>query len=371
MPRARIVVVGAGVFGGFTALNLQQQGVEVTLVEAWGPGHARASSGGESRILRATYGDEGIYVAWVLRSLELWRGFEQAWDVQLFHRTGSLWLAGEDDTAEKAALHHLRTYGVDFEELTPEEAFRRFPQFNLEDVSWCLYEPEAGYLLARQACQRLHRAFVGSGGRYIQATARPTSDGTELSLSNGERLPADAFVFACGPWLGPLFPELGADLVQASRQEVFFFGPPDESSEYENDRCPVWIDNGTRRFYGIPGTEWRGLKLADDSRGDPADPTTMDRLPSPGAAEAARDYLTFRFPGMRGAPLVESRVCQYEHSIDSRFIIDRHPDKEKIWIVGGGSGHGFKHGPVVGEQVAGNVLGEKAIEPYFALSRFG
>lgn len=369
MSQPSVVVVGAGVFGGFTALALQRQGAQVSLVDPWGPGHSRSSSGGESRILRATYGPEGVYVGWVVRSIELWKQFEIECGVPLFRRTGCLWLAGDDDGFERASLVHLRAHGVSFERLTTDAAARRFPQFHLDGVNWCIFEPDAGYLLARQACQQLQRVFVEEGGTYLHSAARPGDEGVELS--NGDTLRADHYVFACGAWLGGLFPEVGADFVTASRQEVFFFGTPEGSSMYHEDVCPLWIDNGQRRFYGIPGTEGRGFKLADHSRGERVEPTMMERLPSETRLAAARQYMEFRFPGMKGAPLVESRVCQYEHSADSRFIIDRHPDNARIWLVGGGSGHGFKHGPALGERVANNVMGEMAIDPYFSLERFG
>jgi glycine/D-amino acid oxidase-like deaminating enzyme len=190
------------------------------------------------------------------------------------------------------------------------------------------------------------------------------------TASDGAALAADRYVFACGPWLGRLWPDLLGDRISPSRQEVFFFGTPPGEARFLPERLPVWLDNGTRRFYGIPGSGGRGFKVADDTRGAAFDPTAGERVPSPEGLRAARDYLAFRFPGLRGAPLLDSRVCQYENSPDGRFIIDRHPDAENVWVVGGGSGHGFKHGPAVGERVADLVLGGKTPDPFFALSRF-
>src|SRR5438552_2149580 len=133
---------------------------------------------------------------------------------------------------------------------------------------------------------------------------------------------------------------------------------------------PVWADHGRGFIYGIPGNEWSGFKVADDTRWPPFDPTTGERVPTPEALKAAREYLAFRFPGLKGAPLVEARVCQYENSPDEHFIIDRHPAATNVWLVGGGSGHGFKHGPAVGELVAKLVLGGEVAPPEFRLSRF-
>jgi sarcosine oxidase len=190
-----------------------------------------------------------------------------------------------------------------------------------------------------------------------------------LRLSDGTTLTADRYVFACGPWLGRIFPEVIGDRIHPTRQEVFFFGTPAGDPTYLEDRLPVWIDNGRRIFYGIPGSEWRGFKVADDTHGEEFDPTNGERRPSARGLRSARDYLAFRFPGLRDAPLLEARVCQYENSPDSRFIIDRHPQARNAFIAGGGSGHGFKHGPAVGERVADLVLGIAGPDPFFVLAR--
>lgn len=366
MTQASVAVIGAGVFGSFTALNLLERGVDVTLIDAWGPGNSRSSSGGESRVIRATYGPREIYTAWVARSLELWKAYDARWGTQLYHRTGALWLVGDDDDYEKSALGVLTKHGVRFEQWTTDATASRYPQIHLDDVRWAIYEPDAGYLLARRACQAVLQAFVAAGGRYVQQPV--VRDRDEVRLSNGETIPVDVFVFACGPWLGQLFPELGPDWIRPTRQEVYYFGTPKGESRFDESECPLWIDNVADVYYGIPGTERRGFKVASDLRGERVDPTSLERTPTPRGIETARDYLEFRFPGMKGAPLVEARVCQYANSADENFIIDRHPDANNVWLVGGGSGHGFKHGPALGEHVAAAVVGDCEAHPVFALA---
>ena len=181
-----IVVIGAGVFGSFTALKLLESGEQVTLVDAWGPGHSRASSGGESRVIRATYGDDAIYTRWVVRALEQWTAYEERWGTTLYHRTGGLWLVGDDDASERAAVPHLRDAGVRFEELTAAEAGRRFPQIHVEDVQWAIYEHDVGYLLARRACQTVRAAFVEAGGRYV-----PVARNYSVTASGGDGIVVD------------------------------------------------------------------------------------------------------------------------------------------------------------------------------------
>jgi len=372
--KPHVVVVGAGAFGGWTALFLRRQGARVTLLDAWGPGNARASSGGETRVIRATYGSRMVYTRMAVRALTLWKEHERRWNRQLFHGIGVLWLVESDEQYEKAALPILRDAKVRFEELTGPEVVRRWPQINCDRVRWAIFEADGGYLTARRACAAVLDGFLAEGGEYRQlAVQQPAPSGGRLSsvtLSDGSRLAADHFVFACGPWLGSLFPDVIGDRIRATRQEVFFFGTPPGDQRFTETALPVWADHGTTFMYGIPGNEWRGFKVADDTRGPVIDPTTESRVPSREALKTAQDYIAYRFPALKDAPLLEARVCQYEESPDEHFIIDRLPGAANAWLVGGGSGHGFKHGPAVGELVARLALSEAAPDEQFRLSRF-
>jgi glycine/D-amino acid oxidase-like deaminating enzyme len=189
-----------------------------------------------------------------------------------------------------------------------------------------------------------------------------------IAAAPGQILDADYYVFACGPWLGKVFPFL-APLITPTRQEVFFFGAAAGDLRFTDAQLPVWFDNGQHFIYGIPGNHWRGLKVAGHRPGPVIDPTTMERRISEEGLAAGRAYLGRRFPALAGAPLVEARVCQYENSPDQNFILDHHPEAENVWIVGGGSGHGFKHGPALGEIVRDAVLGLKAPPRELGLGR--
>jgi len=238
-------------------------------------------------------------------------------------------------------------------------------------VRWAIFERDGGYLTARRACAAVLEGLLAAGGTYRQVAVLPPAPGEALRCSDGSTLAGDAYVFACGPWLGKLFPDVIGDRVRATRQEVFFFGTPPGDARFTEEALPVWADHANHFMYGIPGNEWRGFKVADDARGPVFDPTAGERLPSPEALRSARDYLAFRFPALKDAPLLEARVCQYENSPDEHFIVDRHPGADNVWLVGGGSGHGFKHGPAVGELVAGLVLDGRGPDPQFRLARFG
>jgi sarcosine oxidase len=376
--RPRIVVIGAGAFGGWTALECARRGAHVTLIDAWGPGHARASSGGETRIIRATYGTRAVYTKMALRALELWRAHDSG--RRLLHETGVLWMFGDDDSFGHASARVLRDHGARLDLLARSEASRRYPQINFDGIRSVFFEPDAGYLFARRACEDIVEHLIAEGGAYRQApvVGPIVVDETgfpHVVLGDGTRLEAEAFVFACGPWLASLLPDVVGANISATRQEVFYFGTPAGDARFTGPALPVWMDFavGSRsgQIYGIPAAGSSGFKVADDAPGPGIDPTSGDRKVSADGIARARAFLSRRFPALADAPLVGSEVCQYESTPDDHFIVDRHPGSSNVWIVGGGSGHGFKMGPAVGEMVASLVLDDATSDPQFRLARFG
>jgi glycine/D-amino acid oxidase-like deaminating enzyme len=372
--KLHVAVIGAGAFGGWTALYLQRGGARVTLLDAWGPGNSRASSGGETRVIRGAYGPHQPYTKLSARAMELWEQHEAEWKQKFFHPIGVLWMAQGEGEFERGSLPVLKDVGIPFEQLSTSEMARRWPQINFDGISWGIHEPRSGYLLARASAQAVTEHFVDEGGVYREATvaAGGVEDGgwKQLTLSDGTKIEADRYIFACGPWLGKLFPKAVGPHFTATKQEVFFFGTPAGETSWNDDKIPVWADHGEHFMYGIPGNQGRGFKLADDTRGPEFDPTSGERVISDARLDEARRYLAHRFPGMKGAPLVESRVCQYENTTDNNFIIDRHLANANVWIVGGGSGHGFKHGPALGEMVARLVMKDKTADAVYQLRRF-
>jgi len=195
-------------------------------------------------------------------------------------------------------------------------------------------------------------------------------DRAHVALSDGSRLKADLYVFACGPWLGELFPQTVGPLVRATKQDVIFFGTPAGDTSFHAPNIPVWADHRGKFRYGIPGTDRRGFKIADDTRGPMFDPTNGERIVDAQTLQEIREYVGFRFPALRHAPLIETRVCQYEQTPDGHFVVDRHPNRANVWLLGGGSGHGFKHGPAVGEMMADLILKDREPAPLWRLERF-
>jgi glycine/D-amino acid oxidase-like deaminating enzyme len=371
---SRIVVIGAGAFGGWTALYLVRAGYNVTLVDAWGAGNSRSSSGDETRVIRSTYGSNEFYFDLNVRALELWKENQQRWDKKLFYNSGVIWFCyQEKNPIIDDSVPFAKKHGMEYEYLSLTEIEKRFPAIQTNDLHHAWFDSFGGYLKARESAQVVKEAFVNEGGEFVTAHAKPGKISSEqlrgIELSNGETLQADAYLFACGPWLGHVFPEVLKEKIICTKQEAYYFGVPKEQAAVF-DQLPAWIDlDGKDFYYGIPGNAHRGFKIGVDKRGEIFDPTNGERIHSPQVLADARKFIEHRFPKLKNAPLIESRVCPYENSPDGNFIFDRHPEADNLWFLGGGSGHGFKHGPALGELVAGLFEKGGEIDTIMALQK--
>jgi monomeric sarcosine oxidase len=364
-------VIGAGVFGAWTARQLQRSGASVILIDAYGPANSRSSSGGETRVIRMGYGPDDLYTRWAIGSLPAWRQLESETGVQMFHQSGVLWLSEDSDAYTLNMLDVLKQYGVACERLDQDEIRNRYPELYFDQVSWGVLEQESGLLMARRSVQTLVEQLKREGVDYRHATVGPvqqTQKLTELKTAEGYKISAGTFVFACGPWLPKLFPDVLTGRIFLSRQEIFFLGPPPGSNNFEPSRMPVWLYHQHPYIpYSLPDIEGRGFKLAFDLHGEAIDPDLDQRVVSEASILRLRSFVAKHIPSLAHAPIVETRVCQYENTWNGDFLIDRHPQAENVWMVGGGSGHGFKHGPAVGEYVMNQILGKEAAEPRFSL----
>ena len=366
-------IIGAGVFGAWTAHFLRQSGASVALLDAYGPANSRASSGGETRVIRMGYGPDELYTRWVMRSLPMWRDFAARTGREIFRQTGVLWLSNDADAYLKSLCSVLAQVGVEREELTAKEIAQRWPQLRFNDVTWGVLEPSSGLLLAREAVQTLVKELARNGLAYIPFSATPPSgrDGKleAIQSSAGESVSAGTFVFCCGPWLPKIFPELLGDRIFPTRQEVFFLGTPAGSADFLPSRMPVWLHRTHPGLpYALPDIEGRGFKIAFDRHGERFDPDTDARVVTESSIARLREYLQQHISALMHAPIVETRVCQYENTWNGDFLIDRHPEFENVWIAGGGSGHGFKHGPALGEYLSQRILHDSPGEPRFSLA---
>lgn len=371
-------MVGAGVFGAWTALHLARRGQRVLLVDAYGPANARASSGGESRIIRMGYGADELYTRWAMNSLSQWKELfasaPASASAALFHETGVLWLASDGDKQLGATQEVLTRCNVRFESLNRNAIAERYPQFALHGIDTAILETGSGVLMARRSVMAVVEQAATRGVEYRTVhVATPTFEHPgnsrldAVTTNGGEKIAAGQFVFACGAWLGKVFPEILGPRIFPSRQEVFFLGVPQGNESFGAKTLPTWLIQRDE-VYGMPDLESRGFKIALDHHGQRVDPDTQSRVVSAESSARVRAYVAERFPALRDAPIVETRVCQYENTSNGDFLVDLHPQLSNVWFAGGGSGHGFKHGPAFGEYVARQLLEGGPAEPRFALA---
>jgi sarcosine oxidase len=354
------IVVGAGVFGSSVAHRLAGAGWEVTLVDAERPGHDRATSSDESRLMRAAHGPDAWHTRSARRARELWKEIEAETQTSLYVEAGVAWFVGPDGGWEADSERVLREHGIPTERLEPGAAVERlFPALGVADLDHVLLEPEAGALRARRATQTLAEAAFARGARFVGGRAAPA--GARVRIAD-RALEADHVIWACGPWLARLFPELVE--LRVTKQDVLYFGAP---KTWRTPDVPGWVDY-PGAFYGTGDLDGRGVKASSDAVGPDFDPDTGDRALHWSAEQHVRAYLRRRFPPLADAPLVAHRCCQYELTADNRFIAAPHPEHPNVWLLGGGSGHGFKHGPALAELMERWLTGEAPPEPMFALT---
>jgi glycine/D-amino acid oxidase-like deaminating enzyme len=346
----RAAVVGAGVFGASTARALALRGWDVTLSEQYTPGTVRAASGGDIRLLRMAHGDVDWYADLAWRARAQWLELQEETRMRIWEPVGVAWFARREDGFEGRSRASLERLGIPFEWMAPEDARRLYPSLNVDDLAAVLFEPDAGVLHARRATQLL----VDEGARH------------GASLETARRTPAnpptaDVVVWACGAWLPRLFPDVVE--LTLSRREVFFLG-----GDARWTGTPGFCDYD-HPFYGHGDVGGLGVKVAPDVPGPEIDPDRVDRLTSPEREADARTYAAHRFPALADAPVLGGRVCQYVLTPDTHFVVARHPSRAAWWIVGGGSGHGFKHGPALGDYVADCIEGVREPEPFHGLEQ--
>ena len=378
---ADVIVIGAGAFGGWTAFHLRRLGASVRLIDAYGPGNSRATSGDETRGVRSSYGDRGVraelWSRWANQAIDRWARFDEEWGrqmkVRLFFRTGDLIFRQAPETFTERTQEVWKKLSIPYEILKAEDVGRTYPVFNLSNVTFALYDARAGVVRARRACEVVAEAFRQSGGEVLMGHAA-LGDRAGARLQNvttrgpSATLTAGTFVFALGPWFPKAFPDLMAARIRTPLGHVHYFGTPPGDDRFTFPNLPSF------NFPGVTG--WPAL--APDNRGfrvrlrgsAPTDPDTSDRTFDRSYDALARGFLAERFPLLSGAPLLETRACHYDMSSSGNFIIDRYPGFENVWVAGGGTAEGFKFGPVVGEYIARRVLGiedDAALAQAFAL----
>jgi glycine/D-amino acid oxidase-like deaminating enzyme len=361
---SEVVVVGAGVFGVWTAFHLRRMGASVTLVDMYGPGNSRATSGDETRGIRSSYSRES-WVLWAKEAIKRWSEWDAEWSKPLKHRiffpTGDIVLRTQEDGMIRNSRANWDKHGFKYEILTPDEIRYRFPQIRIDGVTIGMFEPDAGVARARRSVQLVADVFLKEGGKLVIAQATPGA-GTnrrmgEVSLSSGSPLRGDMFVFACGPWLGKVFPEVMGRRLRTPIGQVYYFATPPGDGRFTFPNCPSWNVPGVTGWPAL-GVDNRGFRVRGGGGRPVQDPDTSVRWVDSRYHEGARNVLNNWFPDLAKQPLLETRACHYEGSPGGNFIIDKHPDFDNVWIAGAGNAESFKMGPVSGEYIAKRVLGK-------------
>ncbi len=363
-----IVVVGAGNFGAWTALNLQRMGAKVTLLDQYGPANSRSASGGETRGVRTSYGDRphGLqWAQWAKRAMQKWSEWDQEYFKdgmlpQLFSTTGDIIMRDEMTPFLEDTVANWDTMGHDYEVLTAEEIRYRWPIIHTPDVSVGIYEPDAGVVRARRAIESVAQVFKQEGGDIrVGRVAMGRTEGRrvlDVEMEGGDRVTGGMFVFALGPWFPKFFPALmGKRLSNRTLGHVFYFSTPPGDESYRHPNCPSYNVPGVTGWPALPGDS-RGFRIRTGGhQGD--DPDTSIRWVDEAAHARPRAVLAKYFPALAERPINETRACHYTGTVSRNFIIDEHPDYDNGWLAGGGSAESFKQGPVLGEFIAGRVMG--------------
>lgn len=362
-----IVVIGAGAIGGWTALHLAQLGAKVTLVDMWGPGNARSTSGDESRGVRSSYGDRPHgeqWSRWARKAMTKWKEWDRRWGeecgLKVFFETGDLIFREDLEPFLQNTREIWDRTGVPYEFLSPAEVQYRWPNvFDLSDIGLALYEPQAGVVRARRSCEAVADTFRMTGGDIVIGRARMggVKNGRlqDIGVTPGWTLTADTYVFACGPWLPKIFPEILGGRMRTPMGYVFYYGTPPGDHRFEYPNLPSW------NFPGVTGwpalsRDHRGFRVRTGG-GPNRDPDSSDRYVEWPALQRPRQVLIDRFPDLEDAPVLATHACHYESSVSRNFIISPHPDLSNVWITGAGNAEAFKSGPVIGEYIAKRLLG--------------
>ena len=358
-----VAVIGAGAFGGWTALYLQRMGAKVTLIDQYGPGNSRASSGDETRGIRTGYGLNELWSRWASEAIRRWIKFDDEFGremkVKLFFQTGDLTLRAEMEPFVEQTMQTWKKLGIRHDVLTIDEAKYRYPQINFDGINVVVHEHDAGVGRSRRACEVVAEVFRNEGGTITIAKAAPTPavNGRmqHITLEPGGQLVAGQFVWACGPWLWKVLPEQMGNRMRTSMGYVYYFGTPAGDNRFTFPNLPSYNISGATGWPALVPDN-RGLRIRTGG-GPHSDPDTVERDVDPATVARPRGLIDRYFPAMKGAPLLQTFACHYESSISRNFIMDRLPDYQNAWVSGCGNAEGFKQGPMTGEYTAHRVMG--------------
>ncbi len=372
-----VIVLGVGSMGSATVYHLARRGMRTLGLEQFDIPHSRGSSHGQSRMIRQAYFEHPDYVPLLKRAYELWGDLEHESGQRLFARTGGVYIGRADGTLVGGSRRSAEVHGLAHEMLSRDALRERYPQFRVPEEYVGLYEPAAGYLLPERVVGA-HARLAMERGAELRGHERVMSweangDGVRVVTHSGEYR-AKQLVITVGTWANQVMGELGVK-IRATRQVLGWVWPR-KPEMFGLGRMPVWaVENadGTEH-YGFPmdaGLATPGFKLAHHTPGEMTDPDRNEWGVNAGDEATFRGVLERVLPDANGR-LLGIRVCMYENSPDSHFVIDRHPGKPNVTVACGFSGHGFKFSSVVGEVLADLAMAGQTRHPigFLSLGRF-
>jgi len=367
-----VIVLGLGAMGAATTLQLARRGVRVLGIDQYAPPHAQGSSHGDTRITRLAIGEGAHYSPLAMRSHAIWRELEAETGADLMTRTGMLLISSSATKASVHVPHFFRNtveaaveHGIAHERLDAAQIRRRFPQFAVADDEVGYFEPVAG-LLRPEACIETQLRLAERAGAVLRLNAEVDavdwgSNGVTVRARN-EEFAADRLVMAMGAWAPDLLPPPYRDLFTVRRQVLHWFDIAGDPEMFAPDRCPVFIWElpvEDRVIYGFPAVDGPkgGVKIATEQQGEATDPRLANRtVATEESARMHRECVAPFMPAVSNRP-IKAAACLYTVTPDAGFVVDRHPDSERVTVVSACSGHGFKHSAAIGEAVAERLTG--------------
>jgi sarcosine oxidase len=392
---SHVIVIGAGAWGAFTSLKLRKAGNRVTLIDQYGAANSRSTSGDETRGIRSSYGDRALtpelWTEWARKSLQKWREFDaehaKRFGTRFFFTTGDVILREKAESFTTKTQELWTAQDIKFEVLNAAEATRRWPHIKSDGNEIIIYEPDAGVARARDSIQAAVALGRDAGVNFQLGRVTPGAirngkmDG--ITLGDGTRLTADAYVFCCGPWMEKVFPDAMRNKTRLPLGHVCYFGTPMGDSRFTFPNLPSWNVPGVTGWAELP-VDSRGFRVrgslappapprtaeSDDAPPPPPppaavidprqqDPDLSERWSNQDRIDGSRRVLTKYFPALADAPLIETRACHYEMSVNRNFIVDNVPETTNAWIAGMGQAEGFKFSIVMGDYVASRVTGDR------------
>jgi monomeric sarcosine oxidase len=358
--------------GAACAWECAKRGKRALVLEQFGFVHDRGAHSGQTRIFRHAYAEGAEYIPLVMRADGLWGDLETQTKTKILHRVGVLELAAAGHPHARRARESAARYEIEFQWLTPAEIRNAWPMIHIPDDWEGGFGPAAGLLDIDDALHGMIDCARSGGVELISNTPASAWGASEQGVwvtAGGRRFEADALIITAGAWAARMLQQLHLPL--AIQRKVLWWFEVENPDLYAPERFPIFItDSNFGEIYGFPLYRIPGLKIANHTGGDPADPDNVNRH----VAEQEKDDvvgLTSWFLEGVTSNVVQSTVCLYARTPDGHFILDRHPEWPNVIIGAGFSGHGFKFAPAIGEHLVALALdSNEQPRNLFRLDRF-